>query len=331
MDELRTDSGKLPEKTVVIFGVSGFIGSNLAEFFSSDYKVVGTYHKNKVSFPNILTLPCNVINKEEVLLILFTFKPDIAIYCVGVSSLIECSKEEEMANALNTVGLFNVTEGCQRYQIQICYISSNYVFAGEKKEYMEMDTPDSNTIYGKTQSTVEFYIQKTGLSYILFRVCRMYGRGVNPLKYNWFEYLQRSLKKNIGVVCDNYMHVGFLDIYYLAMILKICFGRGIINRLFQVSSQDIATHLDFARIYCEIFNENDSMIQKGRWSFPFIDDTSIPDDENLYYRLGLSNVEGLLEIKMPSIRESLLFTKKRLRGADKEVIKDKGKEGVAFI
>jgi dTDP-4-dehydrorhamnose reductase len=53
-------------KTVLIIGVNSFVGSNLAEFFRKDYRVVGTYHKKNHPLPGILTLPCDVLNKEEV-------------------------------------------------------------------------------------------------------------------------------------------------------------------------------------------------------------------------------------------------------------------------
>ena len=304
-----------PEKTVIIFGVSGFVGSNLAEIFSSDYKVIGTYFKNKVSIPNVLTMPCNVLKKDETVSILFTFKPDIAIYCASVSSLLECSEDDESVKAVNTVGIFNVMDGCQRHHSQVCYISSCHVFSGKKKMYMETDILNANTFYGKNQSTVEFYLQKAGLNYTIFRVSKMYGLGLNPFHLNWFEYLKKmfSMKKHIN--CDNYIHIGFIDIYYLAMVLRMCFRENAVNRIFQVSSSDICTHYEFAKTYCEVFSGSDfaHLLQKGHWNFPFNDDTSDMQDGNLYYMLDLSNIEAFLSIKMPSIRESLEFTKKRLK------------------
>ncbi|PJB53787.1 MAG: hypothetical protein CO099_05215, partial [Bdellovibrio sp. CG_4_9_14_3_um_filter_39_7] len=77
---------KSKRKTILIFGVSSFVGSNLAEYLKKDYRVVGTYNKNPVQIPGVLTLPCDVLSKDEVQLILFATKPDITIYAVGLSS-----------------------------------------------------------------------------------------------------------------------------------------------------------------------------------------------------------------------------------------------------
>ena len=307
---------KNKEKTVVIFGISGFVGSGLAEILSDDYRVIGTYFKNPVKIPNALTVPCNVLNKEEILPILFTFRPDIAIFCVGPSSFWEYSRDKALLDAINTVGIFNVIEGCQRYHVQVCYISSNYVFSGQDKFYTETDTPDANTVYGKSQSTIEFYLQKTGLNYTIFRVCRMYGAGINPCRLNWIEYLQEKFGSNKSVECDDHVYLGFLDIHYLAMILRLCFRENVTNRLFQISSSDVCTHYRFAQKYCNIFEHSklEPLLQKGRWSVPIVEDSPGTSDGNMYYALDLSNIEAFLSIKMPSIEESLEFTRKKAAG-----------------
>ena len=145
-------------KTILIVGISSFVGSNLAEFFKKDYRVVGTYHKTPVRVSGIHTIPCDVLKKDEVQFALFTFKPDYTIYCVGLTNLAFCHEAPEYADALNTMGLFNISESCMRYKSQLIYISSAFVFGGENKRYLEMDIPDSLTTYGKTKASAEFYI-----------------------------------------------------------------------------------------------------------------------------------------------------------------------------
>jgi len=38
-------------KTILIFGISSFVGSNLAFFLKEDFRIVGTYKKNYVKKP----------------------------------------------------------------------------------------------------------------------------------------------------------------------------------------------------------------------------------------------------------------------------------------
>lgn len=321
------------KKTIVIFGVSSFIGSNLAEYFKKEYKVIGTYHKNSVRINGVLTIPCDVLSKDEVQLILFAFKPDFAIYCAGVSSVLDCHKHEERADALNTSGLFNVAEYCQRYKSQIIYISSGFLFAGEKKNYFEMDIPDSLTTYGKTQAAAEFYIQKTSLNYLIFRCCRLYGRGINPVRPTWFQNFQKKLSQNQGLAMDDFIHTGYLDVYYLGLLIKMTIQKETTNRLFQVSSKDIGTLYDFANFYGKVFGVTKDRFSKGRWYFPLNQTQSTTAvEEKLYFKLDTGNIEGFLNVELPTIEDSLKLTYNRY-GGNASINKGKSSsgEGVKFI
>lgn len=319
---------------MLIVGVSSFIGSNLAEHFKDDYKVIGTYHNSPVSIDGVLCVPCDVLVKEEVQSVLYAFRPDITVYCAGISSVIECARREDFADALNTSGLFNVAEYCQRYKSQICYISSGFVFGGEDKNYLEMDIPDAMTVYGRTQASAEFYIQKTSLNYLIFRCCRLYGRGVNPTQTTWFESLQRKLSEGQSVALDDLVKIGFLDVTYLAMVLRICLEKGVSNRLLQVCSRDIVTHFSFAQIYAKLFGAQADLISRGKWALP-VSSSSMAGSgasERQAFKLDISNIEGYLNIQMPTIEESLQFSLKRLRGTSDGAVKRSSKgEGIKFI
>jgi dTDP-4-dehydrorhamnose reductase len=320
-------------KTILIIGISSFMGSNLAEFFRKTYRVVGTYHKKNYLLPGVLTLPCNVLNKEEVQLVLYAFKPDIVLYCVGLSSLKECANFPNSCDALNSTGLFNVAELAPRYGARVIYFSSQNVFAGANKNYNEIDNPDVISHYGKSQASSEFYLQKSSLNYLIFRCCKLYGRGVSPLRYTAFELLQKKIKSNQSAIYDDFVHQGYLDIFYLGMTLKMCIDKNVSNRLVHFCSQDTMTFYEFSKLYCEIFNESDGLINKGKWPFPIAKGASLEKlEENLYFKLDILNIEGLLKIKMPTIRESMEFTYKRLFGSKAigKSMANKG-EGVSFI
>lgn len=320
-------------KTILIMGINSFVGSNLCEFFRKDYRVVGTYHRRYQPIPGVLALPCDVLNKDEVQLVLYAFKPDIVIYCVGLTSLKNCADMPNASDALNSAGLFNVSEIAPRYGARVVYLSSHYVFSGANKNYNEMDNADVITHYGKSQASSEFYLQKSSLNYLIIRCSKLYGRGVNPLRDSWFEQLQRNMKNNQAAFYDDFVHQGFIDIYYLGMVLKMCIDKNVANRLIHFSSQDMLTHYEFAKLYAEIFHESESLINKGKWLLPILKSTSVERvDEHLHYKLDVLNIEGLLKIKMPTIRESLEFTLKRLNGnrTPAKGVVNKG-EGLSFI
>ncbi len=331
MSELTTSADK--RKTILILGINSFLGSNLAEFFRKDYRVVGTYHRRNQPLPGILSLPCDVLNKDEVQLVLYAFKPDIVLYCVGLPSVKTCSEMPNASDALNSSGLFNVAELAPRYGARIIYFSSHFVFSGMNKNYNEMDNADVITHYGKSQAASEFYLQKSSLNYLIVRCSKLYGRGVSPIKNNFFEILQKNLKNNTSAIYDNFIHQGFVDVFYLGMVLKMCIDKNISNRLLHFSSQDTMTHYEFAKLYTEVFGESDGLLNKGKWHLPILKSATVDRvDENLHFKLDVLNVEGLLKIKMPTIRESMEFTFKRFNGVKKTTKSASDKsEGLSYI
>lgn len=305
-----------PRKVILIFGISSFVGSNLAEFLKKDYRVVGTYYKNRVDIDGVFCLRCDVLSKEEVQIAIYRIKPDYTIYCVGLSSILECAKSPDLADALNTVGVFYVTESCHRFKSQLCYISSNYVFSGgEDKFYSEIDPPDPSTLYGRKKVASEFFIQKNSLNYMIFRCSHLYGRSFLSEENNWFEKIQRNYNLSKQIIADNNVKVGFLDVLYLAMIIKISFEKKIKNRVLQISSQDSLTYYEFTQLYAKIFSENLDLCIKSKWVFPINENFKAKDSsEDIFnFNLDISSLESLLSIVAPTVEESLEFTKKRLK------------------
>lgn len=317
------------QKVILIFGVSSFIGSNLAEILKKDYKVIGTYYKTPVSIKGVVSFHCDVLKKDDVQMALYTFRPDFTIYSVGLHSINESDDNVELADALNSAGLFNVTEYCQRYKSQICYISSCYVFGGANRVYVETDIPDSVSLFGKTKATAEFFVQKTSLNYIVFRCCNLYGRGISATKSTWFEKFERSLFEGKNLLWDNHVHIGFLDVFYLGLLIKMCFENMIRNRIFQVSSSDLVTHYDFVKMFVKTFSAPEGLVSKGKWSFPLLNYVEMSLMEEMRFEMDLSNLESFLNITLPTVQESIEFTKKRFNSTATESSK-KAKKGGAI-
>lgn len=320
----------MSKKTIVILGVSSFVGSNLAEKFKDKYRVIGTYNQNRIRIPGVLTLPCDVLNSDSVQMILYTFKPDITIYVAGLSSVVNSDKSNLIADALNTSGVFNVTTFSERYKSKFVYISSSYVFGGENILFKEDDAPMPNTKYGSSKASAEFYIQKFCLDYLILRTCDLYGRSYSPVQMTFMEMMERKLSNNESFVCDGKIHNGFMDVHYLADILDLCFDRDIRNRLFQISSQDVMTKYDFSKLFAKTFHHSESLILKGPWSFP-ISDVSQSNygnlEGNFYYRMDISNFQGSMQMTLPTVEESLLRTFKRLGGRSKDGLSRTKKQG----
>lgn len=300
------------KQTILIFGVSSFIGSNLLEALKDEFRIVGTYNKTPVSIPGVTCIPCDVLKKEYVSNIMSRIKPDITIYAVGMSRLKECHIHPKQADALNSAGAVNCCAASERYDSKFIYISSGFVLGGEDTVYREGETPFPNTVYGNTLSSTEFYVQRSCLNYLILRCAPLYGRSFNPLHTNWFEHMQASFAKGEAVTMDDSVHTGFLDVQIMIRILKATLAKGVTNRLLHVSSSDFMTRYEFAHLYAKVFKKDEGLIQKVTGRFPVDKKKSREENSNYYFRLDTSNIEEFLNAKMPKIEDSLQLTYKRL-------------------
>lgn len=319
------------KKTILIFGISSFLGSNLAELLRDEFRVVGTYFENPVDLPGIMTIKCDVHNKDRCQKVVFLFKPDITIYAVGLTDLEGCQEFPKVADALNTAGVFNVSMASERYHSKFIYFSSSYIFSGEDMVFRETDTPMPTSVYGNTLASAEFYIQKSCLNYIIFRCCPFFGRSYNPMDLKFLEAIERSEVLGERIICDNKVKTGFLDLVTLAEIIKQAFDKNITNRLFQIDTKDHMTRYEFAKLYFEVFGGNASLLGKGDWRFPQTENQLATQNlgEELSFRMYTGNIEGELNITLPTIKESMQRFRDSLAGQVK--FKKKDNTGISFI
>ena len=302
-------------KTVLIIGISSFVGTNLALILKDEFRVVGTYHRSPIDFPGIMCLPCDVLKKEFVNRIVGTINPDFVIYAVGVSSLSDCKKQPKFSDSLNSGGAITCMNAAERVGARFILISSAFVMEGQNVLYKESETPYASTTYGSSLANTEFYIQRSSLNYFILRCPVLYGRSLNVAHENFFEYMQKQIMKGETYLADSSVTTGFLDVTIMAEILKALLKTNVQNRLLQVSSSDYMSRYDFAKKYAAVFKKDENLIHRADIKFP---DDGAKGKEKLVafsYKMDPSNLEEYLGIKMPSVEDSLRVTYKRLHSA----------------
>ncbi len=301
------------KKTILLFGASSFVGSNILAALKDEFRIVGTYHKTPVSIPGITCLPCDVLKKDYVNNLVALTKPDFTIYAVGMSSLRQCHKEPKLADALNSTGASYVCKASERVGAKFIYLSSSYVLSGEDNLAKESDMPMPFTTYGNTVSSGEFYVQRSSINYLVLRSCPLYGRSYHHRRPNIFEFIQEKMSKGEPLPVDSSVKTGLLDVTLFARVLKNCLEKNITNRLLQVSSKDIVSHYEFAQMYSRIFRKSDSLIQLQDELLP-VENPHRGSVKKPVFRMDITNLEATLGLELPTVEESLHFTHKRLNG-----------------
>ena len=77
------------------------------------------------------------------------YKPDLVIHCAGYVNSLKAEVEQEKCFKVNVTGTMNMVDACDG--IRFIYISSDYVFNGDKGNYSEKHLPNPTNFYGLTK------------------------------------------------------------------------------------------------------------------------------------------------------------------------------------
>lgn len=300
------------KKTVLIFGVTSFIGSNILDVLKNEFRIIGTFHKTPLQIPGITCFPCDVLKKDYVSSLVGKIRPDFIIYAVGMSSIRKSQILSRLSENLNSTGAINCATASDRYNSKFIYISSAFVFKPSENLFQESETPLSDTIYGKSVCSVEFHLQRSCMNYLILRCGQLYGRSFNPISPHWFESLQSKLARNEPIQVDDAVQTGFLDVQMMASVLKELLLMGVTNRLFHISSKDFMTRHEFAKFYAKVFKRDENLIQKSMGVLSRSENFKEEERSLMQFKLDTSNIEDFLKIKMLTIENSLRFSLKRL-------------------
>lgn len=155
---------------ILILGASGFLGTKLFEIFSNENEVIGTYFGKSIKG----LVRCDVTEAGNVRKVIKDSKPDVVINTVAVPDPDVCEQNRVAAEKINFLGTKNVVDICKEMGIRLDYISTVYVFDGQKGDYVEEDKPNPINWYGETKLKAEREVI-TLSEYGIYRFDKIYG------------------------------------------------------------------------------------------------------------------------------------------------------------
>ncbi|WP_338217644.1 dTDP-4-dehydrorhamnose reductase [Lacticaseibacillus salsurivasis] len=105
------------------------------------------------------------------------FRPDIVYHCAAYTAVDKAEDEGKAVNQLvNVTGTENIAKAAGQYDATVIYISTDYVFDGDRKEmYTVDDEPAPRNEYGRTKYEGELAIQKYAPKYYIIRTSWVFG------------------------------------------------------------------------------------------------------------------------------------------------------------
>ncbi len=118
----------------------------------------------------------NAIKVDEVF---SQVKPTLVYHCAAYTAVDAAEDEgKELDYSINVTGTENVAKAAAKHGATLVYISTDYVFDGQKpvgEEWTEDDQPDPQTEYGRTKRLGEEAVEKYAEKFYIIRTAWVFG------------------------------------------------------------------------------------------------------------------------------------------------------------
>lgn len=152
---------------IAISGANGMLGQDLISFLKiKDCEIFPLTHQNM-----------DITNSALVNETLSQIKPDVLIHCAAYTNVDEIEDNFDIAYKINVEGTKNLALALKKLNATMVYISTDYVFDGEKTTPYQVDDK-TNPInkYGFTKLQGEKAVQETLEKYYIVRTSWLYGK-----------------------------------------------------------------------------------------------------------------------------------------------------------
>jgi dTDP-4-dehydrorhamnose reductase len=232
---------------ILVTGGNGQLGSELKE-------IAPNYQDYNFLFTDVSDL--DITAHDEVRKFIEINNINVIINCAAYTTVDKAESEPKLSDAINHFAVANFAQIAKEKNIKLIHISTDYVFDGTNhKPYVEKDTPNPQSVYGKTKLDGELAIQKINpVNAIIIRTSWVYSKFGN----NFVKTMLRlaETREELSVVADQIgspTNAADLANVILEILPKI---RNKEVEFYHFSNEGVCSWYDFAKSIFEIKKMN---------------------------------------------------------------------------
>ncbi len=105
-------------------------------------------------------------------------RPHYIINCAGMTDVAACEEQVELAYKVNALGARNLSVAARKMKARLVQLSTDDVFGGSgETPYTEFDTPNPQSVYGKSKLAGENFVREFCNRHIIVRSSWIFGDG----------------------------------------------------------------------------------------------------------------------------------------------------------
>jgi dTDP-4-dehydrorhamnose reductase len=153
---------------VAIFGSTGQLGTDLVDVLQAcgSFEVIPLSHEM-----------ADCTDAAAVRRVVLRCRPRFVINCASYVRVDDCEDHVQQAFAVNAIGALNIARACAEIDASCVYISTDYVFDGEKQtSYVESDLPNPINVYGTSKLAGEHLVRQAVGRWLIIRLASLFGK-----------------------------------------------------------------------------------------------------------------------------------------------------------
>lgn len=228
---------------IVVTGVTGQIGSRIAEYLSKDHEVIATVRNSGIPLPYSVA-EMDLANPASIFNLIKSARPDIVIHAAAITSPEICDKDRSLCTKINLEGTRRLAEACGEFSAKMVYLSTDLVFDGNGSLYTEDDIPNPLSVYAESKLKGEIAVRELLENSVVARTSIVFGKGI--FREDGFTYWligNLAKRKKLELYTDQYrshFYIGDCARAVAELALKKLKG------LYHLSSGNRESRYDFA-------------------------------------------------------------------------------------
>lgn len=166
---------------ILITGANGFLGYYLVEqLLTKNFSVTAT-GKGECRLPfthdkNFQWLSMDFTDPFSIHDVFENIKPDVVIHAGAMSKPDECETNQMLAYLMNVEGTVQLLINSADLKSFFVFLSTDFVFDGERGMYHEDDKPNPVNYYGRTKLEAEEAVKEYEFNWAIVRTVLVYGK-----------------------------------------------------------------------------------------------------------------------------------------------------------
>ncbi len=276
---------------ILVTGSNGQLGSEFRAL--EDYNSSYNY-----TFTDVEEL--NITNKKDVQEFISSKDFDVVINCAAYTNVDKCESDIHGAKMLNTDGPRILAQACNKQEIPLVHISTDYVYDGRNHSpYKETDFTIPLSAYGKTKLEGEIMIEEYAGTAIIIRTSWLYS----SFGHNFIKTIMKYGKEReeLKIVYDQIgtpTYARDLAKTIIDGLENIDFMEGV--HTFHYSNEGVCSWYDFAKEIVNFKNIDCKITPIETKDYP------LPAPRPCYSVLNKAKIKEELNIEIPHWKDSLM-------------------------